>query len=207
MRPAISSRPPNKNGTNTLTFDAVNRVATSVDLWGKRLTFTYDNNGNRTQVLDSAGGPDRFDLRRAQPADQSFLHRERLHPDANRRVLRRRRPTHRTRPLRPGFPRRWIAYTSYTYDADGRLTKPEGQERRPHHPGELPRTRTTPRAGCSRTRPTARLSHTPTTTATSSRPTAPRRSRYDANGNRNNGSYTPGTGKPPDQRRHLDVHV
>src|SRR5439155_3281515 len=43
----------------------VNHVATSTDVWGKVLTFTYDANGNRTQVQDSAGGTtdSRFDAR------------------------------------------------------------------------------------------------------------------------------------------------
>jgi RHS repeat-associated protein len=46
----------NAHGTHTFTYDALNRVSATHDVWNQRLTFTFDGVGNRTKVEDSFGG-------------------------------------------------------------------------------------------------------------------------------------------------------
>jgi len=85
---------------------------------GKRLTFTYDNNGIRTQVLDSAGGQTRFTY--------TWLNRltNRSYTESGSIQTQIASPT--TPPGRlieldrfgPGFPAAGIATPAYTYDAD-----------------------------------------------------------------------------------------
>ena len=45
-----------QNGFYTLTYDAVDRVTVVQELFGQRLTFSYDAVGNRTGVQDSSNG-------------------------------------------------------------------------------------------------------------------------------------------------------
>src|SRR5262245_62323997 len=109
------------DGAYTMTYDALNRVSTVNDMWGKTLTFTWDAVGNRTQVQDSAGGTtdstfdalNRLTYRKYTESGTVQLSVTQVY-DAASRI---------TEQLRYGTSYSLVARTSITYDAANRLTE------------------------------------------------------------------------------------
>jgi len=109
------------DGAYTMTYDALNRAETVVNMWGKTLLFTYDEVGNRVSVEDSLGGLTTTTYTTLnQPASRLVWADE-----LESRIDFTYKPDGQTATIErfsdlDGTTR--VANTSYTYDTAGRLT-------------------------------------------------------------------------------------
>jgi RHS repeat-associated protein len=170
-----------------MTYDALNRAETVVNMWGKTLLFTYDEVGNRIGVEDSLGGLTTTTYTTLnQPASRLVWADE-----LESRIDFTYKPDGQTATIErfsdlDGTTR--VANTSYTYDTAGRLTNIHHREYDGDNIANYTYTYDNHSRITSITRngaPTTYVyDNTDQLTADGTNTLT-----YDANGNRTNGSY------------------